>query len=289
MSNTDYIKDAFIKGIHCSRDKGGPRDPRSPAKLWARDLGTKCLRKLWFETNNQEAALPIDTETASKFILGDSVEVIVKEILRAGGANVHSEQDRVEINYGDFAVSGRIDFMVDDIVVEVKSINEWGFRRIVKRGSYVDYAFDKCQQPTNFDPYGYFHQLSFYMAAKGKINGMLLIFNKSTGEAWFEDFYGSGTNKATGYKPEYFAERAKALYAAASKGSWKDLPAMPLVAYGANEGLGSPCTYCPFKFKCYPGLRVFNYADKHTYLTLVNKVPKVPEITEDYLQLVPNV
>jgi hypothetical protein len=284
MSNLDYIKDGFVSGIIKSRDSGGLRDPRSPAKLWARDLGTHCFRKLWYETNMPEKALPVDIHTASKFILGDTVEILVKSIFEHGGIKVHSEQERVEINRSTYTVSGRIDFMIDDVVVEVKSINDWGFSRIMKRGSYVDKSYIQ-ELNDEFDPHGYLHQLSFYMLAKNAQYGLLLLYNKSTGDAWFEEVTSvPSKNKkmVLSYSETYLRDRMDKCYLVARKQSPDDLARLPTTTIGSNEALKAPCIYCQFKFKCWPGLRSFDYANREVYLTKVNKVPTVEETTWQY-------
>jgi hypothetical protein len=231
-----------------------------------------------------EKALPIDTHTASKFILGDTVEILVKSIFEHGGLKVHSEQERVEINRGTHTVSGRIDFMIDDVIVEVKSINEWGFSRIQKRGSYVDKSYLQ-ELNDGFDPHGYLHQLSFYMLAKDTPFGLLLLYNKSTGDAWFEEVT-SLPNKSKrivrSYSSAYLTDRMDKCYEAASKDAPDDLPRMPTTAYGSNVALKSPCTYCQFRFKCWPNLRSFDYSNKEVYLTQVNKAPTVQETTWQY-------
>ena len=51
-----------------------------------------------------------------------------------------------------------------------------------------------------------------------------------------------------------------------------------------NRILKSPCTFCPYKFKCRSdsndgaGLRVFTYAKGPVYLTKVIKEPNVEEV-----------
>jgi hypothetical protein len=61
------------------------------------------------------------------------------------------------------------------------------------------------------------------------------------------------------------------------------------VTEGANQKLGMECSYCSYKQECWKesnggkGLRAYQYAGKITWLTQVNKVPKVPEITDKIL------
>ena len=52
------------------------------------------------------------------------------------------------------------------------------------------------------------------------------------------------------------------------------------VADGAsgNRKLATGCSYCRHKFRCWPELRGFAYANGPRYLTVVKKEPNVPEI-----------
>lgn len=46
-----------------------------------------------------------------------------------------------------------------------------------------------------------------------------------------------------------------------------------------NMKLDTGCSYCAHKFRCWPELRTFIYSNGPRYLTKVERVPDVPEIT----------
>jgi len=46
----------------------------------------------------------------------------------------------------------------------------------------------------------------------------------------------------------------------------------------SNMKLAVGCSYCHFKFSCYPNLRIFAYSTGPKFLTEVKNEPKVREI-----------
>jgi hypothetical protein len=48
-----------------------------------------------------------------------------------------------------------------------------------------------------------------------------------------------------------------------------------------NEKLGLECSYCPFKFKCYEGLKGYAYSRGPVWLTTIKREPDVPEIANE--------
>lgn len=44
--------------------------------------------------------------------------------------------------------------------------------------------------------------------------------------------------------------------------------------------ISKDCSYCYYKWTCYPDMRVFKYHDGLKYLVKVEKEPNVPEVTE---------
>jgi hypothetical protein len=59
-------------------------------------------------------------------------------------------------------------------------------------------------------------------------------------------------------------------------------PERPYVAEpdgkSGNMKLGVACSYCLFKNTCWPGLRTFLYSNGPRYLTVVQRLPEVPEL-----------
>ena len=47
-----------------------------------------------------------------------------------------------------------------------------------------------------------------------------------------------------------------------------------------NMKLARDCAYCPYKWTCFPDMRVFRYGDGLRYLTTVEKEPTVQDVTD---------
>lgn len=286
------IIDLISKGIHAHLKSDEPAKARDPHKLWARDLNTKCSRRLWYETHTPSIRTKYDESVGVKFLLGDAVESVMDYLFEKGGSKPHSHQLRVEHKFSssfsklDVAISGKIDFIVDDTIVEVKSINEWGFAKFVKdmptlkslsdsiTGAIAHDMYTTSDIHTSADPLGYLHQLSFYVRML-QINGVLLVVNKNSGEiATFRIPKGLGIPLAV------LESKADILHNALLNNATPPARTQtPITEANGNVRLNSVCTYCPFKTTCWPGLRAFEYADGIKYYTEIVKVPRVSEIT----------
>jgi hypothetical protein len=97
------------------------------------------------------------------FMLGHVFEAFVMCVIFLLKYDIHSAQD--EIDFG--GVKGHIDFMVDETVVEVKTMSD-------------RYFTDFCRKQN--DDRGYLTQLHIYCHAKGTKRGVFLVINKSTNE-----------------------------------------------------------------------------------------------------------
>ena len=97
------------------------------------------------------------------FLLGHIFEAYLMCVVYLLGYDIHSAQDEIEFG----GVLGHIDFMVDEVVVEVKTMSD-------------RYFTDFCRKQN--DDRGYLTQLHCYCAAKGTKRGVFLVINKSTNE-----------------------------------------------------------------------------------------------------------
>ena len=176
------------------------------------------------------------------------------------GHTVTDRQREVEYN----GVVGHIDSIIDGEVVDVKSASSTSFKK-----------FDRGTLPED-DPFGYLAQITAYDKVVGKGNPAFLVMDKVTGQL-------------TLYRPDPIFDMPdvddiidKAREALASD-SPPEEPCYRPIPDGAsgNMKLSKGCAYCPFKEKCFPGLRKFKYSDGIRYLTKVVKEPKVEELTDD--------
>jgi hypothetical protein len=128
------------------------------------------------------------------------------------------------------------------------------------------------------DPFGYIDQLGFYLDGANdrlvdKDVGSFLAIDKTLGHVTLDTY--AKPNKDY----SIVVEQKKEMLAQPEppERAFQDQPFQK----SGNKKLGVACSYCPFKFKCWPGLRVFQYANKPVFLTHVAREPKVSEVTNN--------
>jgi len=231
--------------------------PESPLRFSS--LG-KPNRQMWYEAHpvdgGKEAMLP---KTYLKFMYGDIIEQMLLFLAKESGHIVENEQGEVEVD----GVKGHIDAIIDGVVVDVKSASPYGYKKF-EEGTV-----------TEDDPFGYVAQLSGYAS----------VLTPGEGAAWLAQDKVSGdicvsTISSVIVRHHDPKERIAELRAAIAK------PEPPERCYedkpdgkSGNRKLDTGCSYCSHKFRCWPTLRGFAYSTGPRYLTVVERVPDVPEIT----------
>jgi hypothetical protein len=267
--NVEALKRMGVDCVSTLHGKLGKREPRARVRapdgrprLWASEVGDGCSRKLHYKF---KGVMPVEKMLGNvlyKFAFGDIIESMTIALLEhTPGLEVRGLQERVEMEGATFIVSGKSDVVVNNVVYDVKSMAPFSFDRMVKKG--------------DVGTWGYQAQVSVYyheLASKYNLTGAGI---------W-------GVNKVTGKQHAHqIAPLTKtALDGMASKhaeGIMNDDP--PVRAYepkahgsSGNMALPTKCKYCPHKWECHPGLRMFVYSSGPEYLTQVVHTPKVPEI-----------
>lgn len=234
------------------------REPRDKNVIYFSEVGDTCLRRLWYKINAPSSGEAIDGKTKVKFLYGDVLEDIVLRLTEAAGHSVEDEQKKVRYDIGDgWYLSGRIDAVVDGILVDVKSVTK--------------NSEEKFKWGLKDDPFGYYGQLNGYAVATGNSNAGFLTIQKELGHINYYPIVVSETK---------FVDNAKKARDAASlkTNTLATLSPVPQSPTSKNYKLCVTCSYCAYKKECFPGLRTFLYAKGPEYLTLVVDVPKVPEI-----------
>ena len=233
-----------------------PRQARE-GTLRLSNLGKKD-RQLWYETHNtpREEFTP---STFFKFLYGDILEELVLCLAEVAGHTVEGRQGEVRVD----GILGHRDAFIDGILVDVKSASSYAFKKF-KEGTLKD-----------DDPFGYYTQLSGYMAdpvynrdhgaflAVDKQNGTLALLPVSAGDtvdihsriAHLKEVVANGTPPERCYEPEPMGK-------------------------GGNMKLPVGCSYCDFKKECWAdvGLRKFVYSTGPVWLTTVVDPPRVMEV-----------
>ena len=225
------------------------------------NLGRPCERKLWYEVNTPEDGEPFTPQTRFKFLYGDILEEVVLYLAAEAGHSVEGVQDEMSIN----GIKGHRDAVIDGVLVDVKSASTYSFRN-----------FEAGLKPED-DKFGYIDQLQQYLYASkddplvtDKSRAAFLVIDKTLGKICLDIHKSNGVDysKVAEYKKEMVActEPPKRGFRPQSDGM------------SGNEKLSINCSYCDYKFKCWPGLRTFMYSSGPRFLTRVVKEPNVPEV-----------
>jgi hypothetical protein len=219
------------------------------------NLGTSCNRKLWYSINRPELAEPLSASTRLKFLFGDILEEVLIFLSRASGHTVTREQEEVEVN----GVRGHLDAFVDGELVDFKSASTYSFRKFRDGGLTSD------------DPFGYITQLGGYACGTSVRRGHFVVVDKTLGNLCLD----THDLPDTDYDKLIDDNREMLAWPQPPERGYKD----EFDGKSGNRKLGVACSYCPFKSHCWPGLRAFNYAGRPVFLTKVERLPKVQELT----------
>jgi hypothetical protein len=227
-------------------------------------LGTPCDRKLWYSTRpwlyRPEEML---ASTLNKFIFGDIVEAWTLGIVKASGHKLEGLQDRMQIN----GIYGSRDCIIDGMTFDIKSASTYGFEKFKNNGLLED------------DPFSYLSQLSSYVyAAKddplvtNKNHGGFIAIDKQMGHVAV-DIYDLSV---------YLDNRLEEVKHKKAIVNSEKLPERKytdeLDGKSGNRKLNTMCSYCPYKFHCWPEVRTYIYSTGPRYLTVVEREPKVFEV-----------
>lgn len=243
------------------KDRLGGRPPSSSAIRFS-SLG-RPDRQVWFNAHppgegeaGEERLIP---KTYFKFLYGDVIEQLILFLVKEAGHEVSSEQAELEID----GILGHIDAIIDGVVVDVKSASPFGYQKFEKRTITED------------DPFGYVDQLAGYATcltpgepaawlAMDKVHGDICVTPLS--------------KAVISHHPP--SERIRHLKEVVASDVMPEPCYQPVPdGQSGNMKLDTGCSYCQWKFRCWPSVRTFLYSTGPRYLTEVVRVPNVPEIT----------
>lgn len=237
------------------------RGGRKEKTLHFSEIGTPCLRKLWYNVNNEGVALPIDGPTRVKFLYGDMLEELVLSLARSANHEVVSEQAKVFIPLSNgWQITGRIDAIIDGVLVDVKSTTKFGEK--------------KFENGLKDDPFGYKMQLAGYAEATAMKEAGFVTIQKELGHIKYFPMDGVDENK------KLFHMQAD-LAVEAVESEIHELPRLLPVKQSdtsSNMKLCTTCSYCAYRKECWPSARTFIYSSGPEHLVHIDKLPKVVEI-----------
>lgn len=253
------------------------RSNRDPSTVYVTQITSNCPRRRWYEYNHDKVGIPKERITGQnrfKFVYGDLIEETVLFFAELAGHDVQYRQERltmlVQRGAETYTLAGRIDAMIDGVLVDLKSMESFSYDRFAK-GTYDD-------------KWGYGNQLMTYdtMLHNDKrypapADTMILGINKLNGRMHLGRMP-SDPNFNVG----------KAVGDAVNKNKAKVHPMRQTKTASGVESLETMCAYCPFKVDCYAelgGLSVYAYAEGPKFVVgNCAKPPKVPEITKAWIQ-----
>lgn len=218
-------------------------------------------RQLWFMAHPEEGSQEkVTAKTYFKFLYGDVIEALLLFLVKEAGHVVEREQEEIEVE----GVKGHIDAIIDGTVVDVKSASPFGFKKF-KEGRVLEE-----------DPFGYVQQLAGYAdVLTPGVGAAWLAMDKVSGDLCVSTLSSSVIDDN---RPAPRIDHLREVIAS------DEVPALchDPVPFGksGNEKLPTPCSYCPFKFRCHPSLRAFAYSSGPVFLTRVVEEPKVFEIVK---------
>jgi len=236
--------------------------PRERGKLRLSAIG-RPARQLWYDKNSKEEPKPLASNTRIKFLYGHLLEDVLILLARLAGHTVTDLQKQVNV----YGIVGHQDCMIDGILVDCKSASGKSFEKFSKDTLSTD------------DPFGYIAQISAYAEGNNVDEAAFLAIDKQHGNICLTRIHSMdmiNVKKRIEYLKGSMDE---------SNPPDKCYDDVPDGASG-NRKLAIGCFYCLHNRTCWSdtnegkGLRVFNYANGHRYLTKVGKEPNVEEVTD---------
>ena len=218
-------------------------------------------RQLWYDIKSNKDQEELSPAVIFRFLYGHVVEELLLFFVDLAGHKVEHQQAEVNV----LGLKGHVDCLIDDVVIDIKSASDYSFRKF------------KDGKLSQDDPFGYLAQLAAYEHGFGKSGGGFLVANKSSGEICL-------------YIPdELEVPNIESRLETVRTELKEDVPprerCYPIIAKGksGNMGLHNSCKWCRHKFQCNPDLRVFKYSNTLEYLTEIEVLPSVEEITAEFI------
>ena len=209
----------------------------------------------------EEGTKEFDAKTKIKFLYGDILEELLLFLSKQAGHTVEGTQDECTLN----GVLGHRDAKIDGVVVDVKTASGYGFKK-----------FQSGALARGDDPFGYIAQISGYQKADPEANQdevAFLAINKEDGEICLLRI-----DTIDLIDPVKRIDDVREIISKPEPPEQKCYEPVPDGVSG-NMVLQKPCSlWCPFRDRCWSGLRFFEYANEIKAFTNVVKEPKVQEV-----------
>lgn len=235
---------------------------RPPETLYMSEIGKPCLRQLWYSVHYPLLAEKMQEHTLFKFLYGNVIEEVALTLAEAAGHKVELRQGPVEWNVGGWTIRGRMDAVIDDVMVDVKSCSPFGYKKFNEGLTDENDSFGYRAQLSGYNPHGLYERQGFL--AIDKQNGHVGYFESPRIKVQAQAADAVDAVKCFTEPPRKFALKDD--------------------GKSGNEKLGTECSYCPYKRVCWRdannghGLKAYSYSYGPTFLGVIVREPKVPEI-----------
>lgn len=228
------------------------------------NFGSSCSRKLWYAVNTPELAEPLLPHTRLKFLYGDIIEELLLALVEEAGHSVEGRQDTLDL----YGIPGHRDAVIDGMTIDVKSANS---RQFLKFSRSLDDLKKDLFFPT------YLIQLQMYMEAA--VNDPLVSIKKVGGFLALDQELGHVKlrlipKENTDWKTKIEEKKGLVSKAEPPVRPFKDVDD----GMSGNKKLPVICSYCPYKKKCWPGVRTFISSSGPKHLTVVKREPNMVEV-----------
>lgn len=255
LDTTNMLLKPAEKDIQHFLKKMYEENPNRPFSLRLSAIGRPlCMQQMH---RNKEQGVDDDWNFPLRMMYGGVIEGLAVSILRHAGVKIQEEQTNVKLQvvikdtdihprHRDiYSVPGTLDLVIDEEVWDVKSASPYSYEE-----KFMSYETVKQN-----DDFGYLPQLYGYAAARGKKPGGWIVIDKSSGEmkvitvpvTWEEE------QKAS---LDLIKNNVKILVSNAEfKRCYEDKDEKFKKRLTGNKILQSPCTFCKYKYKCWPEVK----------------------------------
>jgi hypothetical protein len=197
--------------------------------------------QLWFQKNKPERAAPKPSTFIINMLIGDIVEAVFKGLLTEAGVKF-KDSDKVSLVLDDkTTISGEYDLVIDGAVDDVKSASDWSYKN----------KFDSYESLSGGDSFGYVAQLAGYAKASGTKAGGWWVINKANGQFKY--------TPASGMNLDEKIEDIKKTVETVKNNEFRRCFEPEIETFRGkttgNKVLNKNCTFCDFRYACWPTLR----------------------------------
>lgn len=272
LDTTNMLLKPAEKDIQHFLKKMYEENPNRPFSIRLSAIG----RPLCMQQMHKAGETGVDDEWnfPIRMMYGGVVEGLAVSILRHAGVEIQEEQTNVQLPVkvaesgpkSIYSVPGTLDLVIDNKVWDVKSASPYSYAN-----KFISY--DTLKQS---DDFGYIAQLYGYAVARGLEPGGWIVVDKSSGEI-------KALTVPDNWQDEQAAclknieNNVKILLSDADfQRSFEDIDEKFKKRFTGNRVLQSPCTFCKFKYKCWPDMQYLpdvnsNAFDKpYKYYTRLN-------------------